>query len=86
MAEAGVPGYDMSAWFGLMGPAGMSRPLQQMLYKEVAAILQEPEIAKKLLELGADPSGITPDEFARFLAAEREKWTRVGAASGVKLE
>ena len=86
MAEAGVPGYEMSAWFGLMGPPGMARPLQQMLYREVAAILQEPEIAKKLLEQGADPSGITPDEFARFLAAEREKWTRVGAASGVKLE
>ena len=52
----------------------------------MAAILKEPEIAKKLLEFGADPSGITPEEFARFLAAEREKWTRVGASAGVKLD
>ena len=86
MAEAGVPGYDMSAWFGLMAPPGMARPLQQMLQREVAAILQEPEVSRRLLELGADPSGITPDEFTRFLVSEREKWTRVGAASGVKLD
>ena len=86
MAEAGVPGYEMSAWFGLMGPAGMPMPLAQMLQREVAAILQEPEVAKRLLELGAEPSGITSDEFGRFLVNEREKWTRVGASSGVKLD
>ena len=86
MAEAGVPGYDMSAWFGLMGPPGMAKPLQQLLQREVTAILQEPEVAKRLLELGAEPSGITSEEFGRFLASEREKWTRVGASSGVKLE
>ena len=86
MAEAGVPGYEMSAWFGLMAPPGMSKPLAQLLHKEVAAILQEPETTKKLLELGADPSGITPEEFGRFLVAEREKWTRVGTTAGVKLD
>jgi tripartite-type tricarboxylate transporter receptor subunit TctC len=86
MAEAGVPGYEMSAWFGLMGPPGMSKPMAQMLQREVAAILQEPEVRKRLLELGADPSGITPDEFTRFLVAEHEKWTRVGAEAGVKLD
>ena len=86
MAEAGVPGYEMSAWFALMGPPGMSKPLALMLQREVAAILQEPEVGKRLLELGADPSGITPDEFTRFLVAEHEKWTRVGTEAGVKLD
>lgn len=86
MAEAGVPGYEMSAWFGLMAPPGLPKPLQQLLYREVAAILEEPDVAKRLLELGAEPSGITPEEFGRFLVAEREKWTRVGASSGVKLD
>jgi len=86
MAEAGVPGYDMSAWFGLMAPPGMSKPLQQFLYREVAAVLKEPSIVKQLLDLGAEPSGISPDEFARFLAGERDKWMRVGAASGVTLD
>jgi tripartite-type tricarboxylate transporter receptor subunit TctC len=86
MAEAGVPGYEMAAWFGLMAPPGLPRPLAQLLYREVAAILQEPEVAKRLLELGAEPSGITPEEFSRFLVDEREKWTRVGASAGVKLD
>ena len=86
MAEAGVPGYEMAAWFGLMAPPGMARALVQMLHKEVAAILQEPETSKRLLEMGADPSGIAPEEFSRFLVAEREKWARVGATAGVKLD
>ena len=86
MAEAGVPGYEMSAWFGLMAPPGMSRPLTQLLQREVGAILQEPEVARRLLELGAEPGGMTPDEFGRFLVSEREKWARVGASTGVKLD
>jgi tripartite-type tricarboxylate transporter receptor subunit TctC len=86
MAEAGVPGYEMSAWFALMAPPGMPKPLAELLHREVAAILKEPEIHKRMLELGADPSGITPEEFGRFLVAEREKWTRVGTSAGVKLD
>lgn len=86
MAEAGVPGYEMSAWFALMAPPAMPKPLLDLLFREVAAILKEPEVHKRLLELGADPGGITPDEFARFLAAEREKWVRVGTSAGVKLD
>jgi tripartite-type tricarboxylate transporter receptor subunit TctC len=86
MAEAGVPGYEMSAWFGLMAPPGLPKPLADMLQREVAAILKEPDVRKQLLELGADPSGITPEEFRQFLLAEREKWTRVGASAGVKLD
>ncbi len=86
MAEAGVSGYDMSAWFALMGPAGMARPLAQMLQREVAAILQEPDVARRLLELGAEPGGSTPEDFTRFLVAEAERWKSVGAASGVRLD
>ena len=86
MAEAGVPGYEMSAWFALMGPPGMPKALTQLLQRDVAAILQEPDVARRLLELGAEPSGIPPEEFTRFLVSEREKWARVGASAGVKLE
>ncbi len=86
MAEAGVPGYSMSAWFALMGPPGMSQPMTHMLQREVAEILKQPDVAKRLLELGAEPSGITPEEFGRFLVDERERWTRVGASAGVKLD
>jgi tripartite-type tricarboxylate transporter receptor subunit TctC len=57
MAEAGVPGYEMSAWFALMAPPGLPKALTDLLYREVAAVLKEPDTQKKLLELGAEPSG-----------------------------
>lgn len=86
MAEAGVPGYEMSAWFALMGPPGMAQPLAHMLQGQVAQILQEPDVAKRLLELGAEPGGMSPEEFGRFLTAEHERWTKVGASAGVTLD
>jgi tripartite-type tricarboxylate transporter receptor subunit TctC len=86
MAEAGVPGYEMSAWFGLLAPGGTPRPIAQLLQREIAAILKEPEISKRFLELGAEPGGMTPEDFTKYITAERDKWARVGASSGVKLE
>jgi tripartite-type tricarboxylate transporter receptor subunit TctC len=86
MKEAGVPGYEMSAWFGLMAPPGVPKATAELLQREVAAILQEPDTAKKFMELGAEPGGMPPEEFGRFIAGEREKWAKVGASSGVKLD
>ena len=86
MAEAGVPGYEASAWFGLLAPANTPKPIVELLQRHVAAILRQPEVEKMLLEQGAEPVGNTPDEFARLIAAELQKWGKVVAATGVKLE
>ena len=86
MAEAGVPGYEASAWFGLLAPANTPKPIVELLQRHVAAILRQPEVEKMLLEQGAEAVGNTPDEFARLIAAELQKWTKVVAATGVKLE
>ena len=86
MAEAGVPGYESTAWFGLLAPANTPKPIVELLQRHVAAILRQPEVEKMLLEQGAEPVGNTPDEFARLIAAELQKWTKVVAATGVKLE
>ena len=86
MAEAGVPGYEASAWFGLLAPANTPKPIVELLQRHVAAILRQPEVEKMLLEQGAEAVGNTPDEFARLVAAELQKWTKVVAATGVKLE
>ena len=86
MAEAGVPGYESSAWFGLLAPANTPKPIVELLQRHVAAILRQPEVEKLLLEQGAEAVGNTPDEFARLIAAELQKWTKVVAATGVKLE
>ena len=86
MAEAGVPGYEATAWFGLLAPANTPKPVVELLQRHVAAILRQPEVEKMLLEQGAEAVGNTPDEFARLIAAELQKWTKVVAATGVKLE
>ncbi len=86
MAEAGVPGYEATAWFGLLAPANTPKPIVELLQRHVAAILRQPEVEKTLLEQGAEPVGNTPDEFARLIAAELQKWDKVVAATGVKLE
>ena len=86
MAEAGVPRYEATAWFGLLAPANTPKPIVELLQRHVAAILRQPEVEKMLLEQGAEAVGNTPDEFARLIAAELQKWDKVVAATGVKLE
>ena len=86
VAEAGIPGYEASAWFGLLAPASTPRAVVELLQRHVSAILRQPEVAKQFLEQGAEPVGSTPDEFSKLIAAELQKWTRVVAATGVKLE
>ena len=86
LAEAGVPGYEASAWFGLLAPAATPKPVVDLLQRHVAAILRLPEVEKQFFEQGAEPSGNTPDEFARMIAGELQKWAKVVAATGVKLE
>jgi tripartite-type tricarboxylate transporter receptor subunit TctC len=86
LAESGVPGYEASAWFGLLAPAATPKPVVELLQRHVAAILRMPEVEKQFFEQGAQPSGNTPDEFARMIAGELQKWAKVVAATGVKLE
>jgi tripartite-type tricarboxylate transporter receptor subunit TctC len=86
LAESGVPGYEASAWFGLLAPAATPKPVVEMLQGHVAAILRLPEVEKQFFEQGAQPSGNTPDEFGRMIASELQKWAKVVAATGVKLE
>lgn len=86
LAEAGVPGYEASAWFGLLAPAGTPQPVIDQLQRHVAAILALPEVEKLFLEQGAEPSGNTPGEFRSLIATELQKWTKVVAATGVKVE
>ncbi|MFA7667159.1 MAG: tripartite tricarboxylate transporter substrate binding protein [Burkholderiaceae bacterium] len=77
IAESGVEGYEVSAWFGILGPAAMPRAVADRVHQEVAQILKDPAFAKRLLELGAQPSGIGPDEFRAMLVREIAKWREV---------
>ncbi len=85
MAEAGVPGYEVSAWFGLLAPAGTPKPIIDALNRNVVAVLKMPEIEKLFFEQGAEPVGNTPDEFARFIQSELDKWSKLAKSNNIKL-
>ena len=86
MDESGLKGYEVSAWFGLLAPAGTPKAVVDSLYSNVAAILKQPGMDKQLLDLGAEPGGNTPEAYAKLIATDVEKWRKVVAVTGVKAE
>ena len=86
MAEAGVPGYDMGTWYGLVGPAGLPVEIRNRLNKELQLILADPKFKDKLIAQGADPMPGTPEQFARFITSEVERWRKLIAQSKITLE
>jgi len=75
--ELGLKGFDAYAWFGLVGPANLSRPIVDKLNKYLAAALTPEDVRKKLQELGAEVATNSPEEFSAFQKNEIQKWARV---------
>lgn len=86
IAEAGVPGYDSGAWFGLLAPAGTPKDIVSKLSVETARILKLPDVNKRISELGAEPVGSTPEEFAALIKSEIAKWAKVIKDANVELQ
>jgi tripartite-type tricarboxylate transporter receptor subunit TctC len=86
MSEAALPGFESEGWHGLFAPAGTPRPIVDLLYREVAAILRSPETNTYLLQGGAEPVGMPPAEFSVKLIAEIAKWAKVVKAAGMKVD
>ena len=86
VAESGVPGYESLGWFGLFAPAATPKTTVEKLSADVNRVLADPGIRKKLQDLGADPAGNTPEEFARFIRDDQAKWARLVREAGLKLE
>ena len=86
MAEAGVPGYEVDAWFGLLAPAGTPRAVIDELNRNVIAVLKTPEVEKLFFEQGALPVGNTPEEFGAFFRAELAKWSKVAKTNNITLK
>jgi tripartite-type tricarboxylate transporter receptor subunit TctC len=83
VAEAGLPAYDATAWFTIAAPAGLPKPVLAKLSADLMGLIATPAVDAQIRELGALPVGNTPQEAERFLAAEREKWTKVIVAAGI---
>ena len=86
IAEAGVHGYDMSTWYGLVGPARLPPEITQRLNRELQAVLQLPSFRERLLVQGAEPTPGTAEEFGRFLVSEIERWRVLIRQAGVTLD
>ena len=86
MAEAGVPGFDISTWFGLMAPAGTPPEVIARWNADVTRILNTPEMRERLIAQGAEAAPDTPAEFTRFIADELARYARIVKASGAKVD
>ncbi len=86
IAEAGVPGYEVSNWWGILAPAGTPPPVLDRLYKEINVILDSPETRKRFELEGAEVIRMKPAEITSFVAKETEQWTRVVKEAGIKPE
>ena len=82
--EAGVPGYEVAGWYGVIGPAGMAQPLVARINREINAILTAPETREHLSRQGADPRTGSAEEFATTMARDVTKWRKVVAVAGIK--
>ena len=86
VAEAGVPGYEASLWYGFVGPARLPREIVNRLHSAIVAVLQLPEIRERLASQGVDPQYNTPDEFAKLLVSDVDRWAKVIQRAGVQAE
>ncbi len=86
VAESGVPGYESDAWWAVLGPSGMPKAAVDRLNTEFVKILRAPEVRARLMSMGLEPIGGTPEQLASTIRADIVRWARVVQQSGAKLE
>jgi tripartite-type tricarboxylate transporter receptor subunit TctC len=86
IAEAGVPGYAMSTWWGVIAPAGVPAAIVQKLNREIGAVVTSAESKQRLENNGAQPATLSSTEFGRLLATEVDKWRRVAKESNIRAQ
>jgi tripartite-type tricarboxylate transporter receptor subunit TctC len=86
VAESGLPGYEATAWQGVLAPAGTPREIVAKLNAEIVRVVQQPDVRRQLAEQGYEPAGNSPEQFADYIKTEIAKWTKVIKAAGLKAE
>ncbi|MDB5809573.1 MAG: hypothetical protein JWN94_1695 [Betaproteobacteria bacterium] len=84
--EAGVPGFDMSTWWGIVAPSGVSKDIIARLNGEMIKAIRQPDVKEKIAGVGAETVGNTPEEFAAYIRTETEKYARIVKAASIRLD
>ena len=85
-AEAGLPGWEMTTWFGIFAPKAINPQIVRLINAKLQAIIDDPKTAKRLLDSGIEPIGGSPQTFAELVRADYRAWEQVVKDSGIKLE
>ena len=86
VAEAGVPGYEFTGWWGVVVPARTPQPVVTKLNRELVRILAQPEVRERLVREGADPASTTPEAFAVYMRTEVAKWSKIIKDANIRAE
>jgi tripartite-type tricarboxylate transporter receptor subunit TctC len=86
VAEAGLSGFDVFGWNGLLAPAGTPGPVIAKLHDEIVRALKLPEVKERIATFGFDPVGNSPEEFAEFVKADIAQWAKVVKESGARVD
>jgi tripartite-type tricarboxylate transporter receptor subunit TctC len=86
MAEAGVPGYELTSWFGIWAPAHTPKAIVDRVNTAIVQVLNDPQVRAKLVQQGADVLPGTPDQFDAYIHAEYTKWDKVVKAAGIRAD
>ena len=81
-----LPGFEIVGWYGVLGPAGLPKPLAERLHQEIKKILARPDVRERILADGAEPVGSSPEEFRKFLLADLAKWAKLVKESGARMD
>jgi len=84
--EAGVPGYELSSWYGILAPAGTPRPIVDQLNAAIVKIVAMPDVQKAMIDGGSEPYSNTPEEFMARIRADVDKFTKVVKDAGIKVD
>jgi tripartite-type tricarboxylate transporter receptor subunit TctC len=86
VAEQGLPGFDVSAWNGILAPRGLPKPLVVKLNREFNKVNDAPDVKDKALAQGTELESWTPEQFGAFLASQTTKWVKVAKAANMRAD
>jgi tripartite-type tricarboxylate transporter receptor subunit TctC len=86
LAESGLPGYDVSLWYGIFAPAGIAKDVLDKIYGDLVEVMRIPDVTRRINGLGFEVGGNTPADFARFIEDDLKRWEPTVKAAGIQAE